>query len=486
MTFTIDDARLEYELRNIFTLFFPHEKIGRTDPADGEDGFRLSSKVGDGGFSVTLVGYARGRRYENSASAPDTEAAERLLCRMLYECLADATGKTFRWGILTGIRPVKLLEKLRSRGLSDGEIRRVLHEEYLVAEDKLDLLFETAVHETRIARESTTDSYCLYVAIPFCKTRCSYCSFVSHSIDRAAKLIPVYLDRLCEELVAIAQLAAECGLTLRTVYIGGGTPTVLAAADLRRLIDTIAKCFPVDTALEYTCEAGRPDTIDEEKLRILKNGGVTRISINPQSFNDEVLAAIGRSHTAKELLDCYALAEMVGFSCVNMDLIAGLPMDTPDSFRHSVDKAVALRPGNITVHTLTEKRASTITAEGGGVYRMTDNEVEKALDYANAAIKYAGYFPYYMYRQKNTRAALENVGYCLPGKEGKYNVFIMNETHTILAAGAGAVTKLRDQATGRIERIFNFKYPYEYIDRYEEVLARKKTVRNFYKDCSKL
>ena len=477
MTFTINDEGFLFEIRNIFTLFYPHKKIARQQPVPGEDGFAMHFD----GTAVSLQGQVGDRAYRKTAAVANREQAERVLCCMLYEALSDATGLRFQWGILTGIRPVKMLEKLMGQGLTEEEAADVLRRDYLVQPEKLTLLRETTRRETAVAALSTPDSYCLYLAVPFCKTRCSYCSFVSHSIDKAAPLIEPYLERMCEELRDKAAMAGQLGLTLRTIYIGGGTPTVLSASQLKRLTDAVCEYFPVDTALEYTCEAGRPDTIDWEKLQVLKNAGVTRISINPQSMNDEVLCAIGRSHTAKELLDCYRMARGVGFDCINMDLIAGLPMDTLESHEKTVEQILDLRPENITIHTLAEKRASTITAQGGGQYGMSEAEVEEALRFGREKLEQAGYAPYYMYRQKNTRAGLENVGYCLPGKEGLYNVFIMNETHSIFAVGAGAVTKLKCARENRIERVFNLKYPYEYIDRFDEVKERGKAILDFYR-----
>lgn len=477
MTFTINDSGFLFEIRNIFTLFYPHEKMEQRPPARGEDGFQLCYDEG----TVSLEGQVGNRTYRKAQNAQTRQEAERLLCRMLYDCLSDATGRRFPWGILTGIRPVKMLEKLTARGLTEAQALETLGRDYLVQPEKLSLLKETARNEMAVAARSTPDSYCLYLAIPFCKTRCSYCSFVSHSIDKAAALIEPYLDRMCEELADKAQMAKQLGLTLRTIYIGGGTPTVLSAPQLKRLTDAVRMHFPVDTALEYTCEAGRPDTISRDKLEVLKAAGVTRVSINPQSLNDEVLCAIGRSHTAQQVLDCFQMAREVGFPCINMDLIAGLPMESLESHKHTLETVLALRPENITVHTLTEKRASTITQQGGAQYGMGEQEVEEALRYGRDRLAEAGYVPYYMYRQKNTRGGLENVGYCLPGKEGLYNVFIMNETHSILAVGAGAVTKLKCGRENRIERVFNFKYPYEYIDRFAEVKERGKAILDFYR-----
>ena len=331
----------------------------------------------------------------------------------------------------------------------------------------------------RAAAELEPNDISLYVGIPFCPTRCSYCSFVSRTVgDKATRaLVQPYVDKLCAELTAIRETADRCGLHIRTFYIGGGTPTSLSAAQLEQLMSHIAKTFDLAKLDEYTVEAGRPDCTDAEKLAVIREYGATRISINPQTFSDEVLANIGRKHSAQDILDCYAEARAAGHDDINMDLIAGLPGDTVEGFEKSLRQAIALDPENITVHTLTLKRASRIVIED-----------QKENDYADVAamlekchlLAEAGYRPYYLYRQKNTLQNLENVGWCKPGHEGYYNIYIMEEVQTILSAGAGGSTKLVADGGKRMQRIFNFKYPTEYIQRFDEVLERKKGVAVFY------
>lgn len=314
-------------------------------------------------------------------------------------------------------------------------------------------------------------TYSLYIGIPFCPSRCSYCSFVSCNLDRDRKLVQPYVDCLCREVEAIRDEADKAGLMLCSIYIGGGTPTSLSAAQLRQLMGTVRDCFDLSTIVEYTVEAGRPDCTDAEKLAVIREYGATRISINPQTFSDEVLANIGRRHSAQDIIDCYAEARAAGHDDINMDLIAGLPGDTVEGFEKSLRQAIALDPENITVHTLTLKRASRIVIED-----------QKENDYADVAamlekchlLAEAGYRPYYLYRQKNTLQNLENVGWCKPGHEGYYNIYIMEEVQTILSAGAGGSTKLVADGGKRMQRIFNFKYPTEYIQRFDEVLERKK------------
>ena len=333
------------------------------------------------------------------------------------------------------------------------------------------------LQEPILKEGSAPKTYSLYIGIPFCPSRCSYCSFVSCNLDRDRKLVQPYVDCLCREVEEIRAQAEQAGLKLCSIYIGGGTPTSLSADQLRQLMGTVRQCFDLSRVVEYTVEAGRPDCTDAEKLAVIKEYGATRISINPQTFSDEVLAGIGRRHSAQDILDCFADARKAGHDDINMDLIAGLPGDTVEGFEKSLRQAIALDPENITVHTLTLKRASRIVIED-----------QKENDYADVAamlekchlLAEAGYRPYYLYRQKNTLQNLENVGWCKPGHEGYYNIYIMEEVQTILSAGAGGSTKLVADGGKRMQRIFNFKYPTEYIQRFDEVLERKKGVAVFY------
>ena len=382
-----------------------------------------------------------------------------------------------KWGVLTGIRPVKLAMQLHDMGLSEEEIRKKLKEERLVSDEKLDLLLTTMEHELEIRASSRPNSVSLYISIPFCPSRCSYCTFTSHSVEKAAKLIPQYVELLCGELKDIAVLIDEIGLHLETVYMGGGTPTVLTAKQLDRVLSTVNESFDMTGVRELTVEAGRPDTITAEKLAVLKKNGVGRISINPQTMDDEVLAAIGRKHTAEDVKNAFALAKTFGFDSINMDLISGLPGDNMEKFRKTIAEVIAMNPDNITLHTLTVKHGANLAPMAQSVFAATADAMN---EYAYGEFAKAGYFPYYLYRQKGTVDNLENVGFCKPGKEGIYNIFIMDETHTVLSAGAGGVTKLKAPYDKKIERIFNFKYPYEYIERFELMNERKEQVRNFY------
>ncbi|MBR5872645.1 MAG: coproporphyrinogen dehydrogenase HemZ [Oscillospiraceae bacterium] len=396
---------------------------------------------------------------------------------LLYKMLSKITGLSPKWGTLTGIRPVKLALSMMDGGISAEEVRRKFKEERLVSEEKLNLLLSTAEHERDIRALSKPESVSMYISIPFCPSRCSYCSFTSHAIEKAAKLIPQYVDLLCEELRDTAVLMDELGLHLETVYMGGGTPTVLNPEQLDRVLSTARSSFDFGGVRELTVEAGRPDTITAEKLEVMKKNGVDRISINPQTMDDEVLELIGRKHSAKDVIDAFNMARSFGFDNINMDLISGLPGDNFDKFRRTIDSVLELDPENITLHTLTVKRSANLA---GDAQNMLTKTVDEMNEHAFRCFDEAGYYPYYLYRQKGTVEALENTGFCKPGKEGIYNVFIMDETHTILATGAGGVTKMKDPHGPKIERIFNFKFPYEYVDRFDLMNERKEQVKDFY------
>lgn len=414
--------------------------------------------------------YAETERFAETERARNMEIAT-------YEVLAAILGIRPKWGVLTGIRPVKLAMLMHDEGLSAEEIRTKLREERLVSDEKLDLLLSTMEHELEIRALSKPNSVSLYISIPFCPSRCSYCTFTSHSVEKAAKLIPQYVTLLCSELEDIAVLIEELGLHLETVYMGGGTPTVLTAQQLDDVLSTVNRCFDMSGVREITVEAGRPDTITAEKLSVLKKNGVERISINPQTMDDEVLAEIGRRHTAKDVKDAFALARTFNFNSINMDLISGLPGDNAEKFRRTIDEVLAMSPDNITLHTLTVKHGANLAPMAQSIFAKTVDEMN---EYAYDEFAKAGYFPYYLYRQKGTVDNLENTGFCKPGKEGIYNIFIMDETHSIISAGAGGVTKMKAPYGKKIERIFNFKYPYEYIERFELMNERKEQVKDFY------
>ncbi|MBR3909525.1 MAG: coproporphyrinogen dehydrogenase HemZ, partial [Clostridia bacterium] len=309
---------------------------------------------------------------------------------------------------------------------------------------------------------------------------CSYCSFVSHSVQMAKKLIPDYVKLLCVELEETAKIAKALNLRLETIYIGGGTPTTLSPEQLDAVMQTVKSNFDLSFLREYTVEAGRPDTITPEKLMVIKKMGATRISINPQTMNDNVLSYIGRNHTASQTVEAFNLARELGFDNINTDLIAGLPTDTFESFKVTLSRVLEMNPESVTVHSLSMKRSSNLSTSGNLPELEAGKTAGMMVDYALETLSKNEILPYYMYRQSKTVGNLENVGYSKKGYECLYNVFIMDETHTILSCGASAVTKLREPFGNQIERIFNYKYPYEYITKFDEILYRKKRIKEFY------
>lgn len=404
---------------------------------------------------------------------------ELVSAQLLYKLLCDFTGLTQPWGILTGVRPVKLLRRLAEESSEEQAVKK-FEKDFFVSNEKIALSRETEHNERKILELSKPESFSLYVGIPFCPSRCSYCSFVMASIERAEKLIEPYTKLLCEEIERTAEIANKLGLRLETVYFGGGTPTTLSAEQLDTVLGTVNKSFDMSTCREFTVEAGRPDTIDIAKLFALKENKVDRISINPQTVNDEVLKTIGRKHTAQQFFDAFELARKCGLDNINTDLIAGLPTDTPESFKNSLDSIVRLNAECITVHTLCMKRASRLTTEGVTLDLQQARDAREMLAYTQNILGQNEYIPYYMYRQSRMVGNLENVGWSKRGFESLYNVYVMDETHTILACGSGGVTKLKRNNPDYLERIFNFKYPYEYIDRFDELIQRKSGIMQFY------
>ena len=392
----------------------------------------------------------------------------------------EALGVAPPWGSLTGVRPTKVaLALLREGGREYAD--RVLDETYRVTPERRRLAIEAAEAGQRAAEALRPDEISLYVGIPFCPTRCAYCSFVAQSVEKTFAMVEPYLDALCAEIAAAGQTVRETGLRIKSFYMGGGTPTTLTAPQMNRLLTALETHFNFSTLSELTVEAGRPDTITAEKLAVLKAHRVTRLSVNPQSMNDAVLSAIGRRHTAEDIRRAMALVREAGFPHVNMDLIAGLSEDTPASFRASLDECLTLGADNITVHTLSLKKGSRITLEGGGI--PSGEDVAKMLDYANAALRKHGYAPYYLYRQKYMSGSFENVGWALPGAQSLYNIYIMEELHGILSLGAGGSTKMVGRTEGGdvlIRRAFNAKFPKEYIERSEKWRANLAEFAEFY------
>lgn len=476
-----------YEVESLTRMLFPGTKREDAGEIPQNGDYVLAEMSPDGESCKLFVSVHVGEKNKSGESFCNAELPEKqrvfLLNRLLYEISCELLGEKLRWGMLTGIRPIKLYHQLAAEGLSDAQMADAMREKYLIGDAMNSLALTVRRAEKRINSESLPLGFSLYISIPFCPQRCSYCSFVSASVEHMRHLIPRYVECLCEEIRETAKSARKLGLSLQTVYFGGGTPTTLSAEELKLLFDTIEEEFDLSGILEYTVEAGRPDTIDRDRLLALKNAGVGRISVNPQTMNDRILRSIGRNHSSSDIKEAFSLAREIGFDCINMDLIAGLSDETPEEFLSSLKRVIALSPENVTVHTLTLKRASTLSEQGAQEkYYLRRAEVTEMVDSAREELTLAGYAPYYLYRQKNTIGALDNTGYAKAGKEGFYNVFIMDETHTILACGAGAVTKLKAPYSGEIERIYNYKYPGEYIERFDEMLRRKEGILRFYEE----
>ena len=475
----------KYELEKLIRIFLPFEKIEFCEREEREDRTSITSLLRsekETQLSAELLIDGKSFRFSETLSNENPDygnECERLLAVALYNCFVKASGYVPEWGILTGVRPAKLFSRLSVfEGVSKAE--EWFKKGLMVSENKISLCRETVESEDRITALSAPDSFSLYISIPFCPTRCAYCSFVSHSIEQAKGLIPEYIRLLKEELRLTAEIAKKLNLRLETIYIGGGTPTSLTADQIGEIMTAVKGCFDLYALREYTVEAGRPDTVTKEKLDTIKRLGATRISINPQTMNDEVLKAIGRRHTAEETEKAFLLARECGFDNINTDLIAGLHGDTFESFKETVRRVLALDPESVTIHSLSMKRSSTLNVNGLFPEAKMGEEAAKMVNFARETLTGNGIFPYYMYRQSKTVGNLENVGYAKRGKECLYNVYTLDETHTVLACGASAVTKLREPKGPYIERIFNYKYPYEYISRFDELAIRKDGILRFY------
>ncbi|WP_291258417.1 coproporphyrinogen dehydrogenase HemZ [Flavonifractor sp.] len=478
----------KYAAEQMLLTLFPTERPEYADapPGPGEDALVLSLSRGETWATATAALTWGGAEYRAArrcrvSELTDRLSADRALQRILklafYDAGTAALGKEPPWGALTGVRPVKIPAKAMLAGATPAQAEKVLRDTYRVSPGRRKLAMDCAQASLAAQRSLGEQEVSLYVGIPFCPTRCAYCSFVSADVGRALKLIDPFLDALSREIRATGAMLADAGLRVRTVYFGGGTPTTLTAPQLDRLMGELAEHIDLSACTEYTVEAGRPDTITAEKLAVLKRRGCDRVSVNPQSMSDAVLAAMGRAHRAADILGAFALVRESGIGCVNMDLIAGLPGDSADGFRSSLDQVLSLAPENVTVHTLALKKGSRLME--GETPLPPGEDVAAMLDYAWAALRESGQIPYYLYRQKYMSGSFENVGWCLPGTESLYNICMMEELHTIVSLGGGGVTKLVDRHTGYIQRVANAKYPQEYIQKIDAICADKARVAEF-------
>lgn len=393
------------------------------------------------------------------------------LKRQIYRKLEALTGKSPKWGILTGIRPVKLAGELQRQLGSPRAAAEALQQEYLVSKEKTDLVLELYQYQQEQLFQPLRDSAGVYIGIPFCPTRCLYCSFTSN--QKGPEEIERYLQALEREILFAGQKMKENSILPESIYIGGGTPTTLTEHQLRRLLSQIRQAFDCSVLKEFTVEAGRPDTVTPEKLQVFKEFGVGRISINPQSMHQRTLELIGRSHTAEETKGAFQMAREAGIPVINADLIAGLPRESTEDFLASLQQVMGFAPENITLHTLAVKRSSRLKELDQGYHYRKPEMTEEMLGRAGQILRRAGYRPYYLYRQKHTAGSTENIGYCKSDALSLYNVRIMEEAQTIVALGAGGITKVYYPAENRLERVPNVSNYEIYIERLEEMMRRK-------------
>ena len=422
-----------------------------------------ATKITLGGKTVTAS-----RRLKTAEET--VRLRRRILQQSYYLAAIQLLDHLPAWGALAGVRPTKLSTKHILEGGSPKSAEKLLRNVYYVTEERRKLAVDCSVSTVHAAGLLQPEDVSLYVGIPFCPTRCSYCSFVSRTIGKRTELLEPYLNALLQEIAVPGRLLADSGRPIRTIYIGGGTPTTLSSSQMAVLLDAIGDSFDLSRCMEFTVEGGRPDTLSEEKLRTIHDHGADRMSINPQTMVDSVLRACGRPHTAADVLDAYRWAQSAGFDAINMDLIAGLPTDDFDGFRHSLDTVAALAPANITVHTLALKKGADLFEKRENL--SSANAVSRMVDYANETLRALGYQPYYLYRQKYMSGSFENVGWSRDGKDCLYNIYMMEELHTILSLGGGGMNKV-NLPDGTLQRFHNPKFPEQYIEMLPSVLKEK-------------
>ena len=472
----LNKPEFEYDIHSLIKAFFPEENVSATaEDKKYDEEITLTFQIcyGEKEIFIAWDGMTSGKKGEISFEVDfsDRQATKNQLKQKLYQVLTDITGEKLPWGTLTGIRPTKIPMKLLEEGKSKAEIRSYMKDTYFASDEKIELSIDIAERELEILKKIDYENgYSLYIGIPFCPTTCLYCSFTSFPLVSWRTKVDSYLDALEHELDYVAVKFGK--KHLNSIYIGGGTPTTLEPYQLDRLIRKIRCSFDLSDCLEFTVEAGRPDSITREKLETLKKWGITRISINPQTMKDETLKIIGRRHTVAQTVESFQMARELGFDDINMDLIMGLPEESLEDVKNTLDQVKALKPDNLTVHSLALKRAARLNMfkEDYKDYKMvnTTEHMDLTAEYARAM----GLEPYYLYRQKSMAGNLENVGYASPGKAGIYNILIMEEKQTIVACGAGTVTK-RVYGDGRIDRCDNVKDVKLYMEKIDEMIRRK-------------
>ncbi len=474
-----------FAVEQIMVVLFPGEKPEYPEGEPCGDYAHVSLKRTKARITACTEFSRGGETAKSTSVLPVCEDAEeydrrarQVIRTSFFKAVKQVCGISPEWGAMTGIRPAKVAQKLMEQGADDEQVNRTLKNSYFVKKKRRDLCLKVAHAGINAAADGTPKDASVYIGIPFCVSRCKYCSFVSHSIDKAQHLVEPYLNALLFEMESTGKAARELGLNIKSVYIGGGTPTSLSASQLERVMKGVYENFDLSNIEEYTVEAGRPDTVDAQKLKVIFENGATRISANPQTMSDYVLELMGRRHTAQDIVDMVAALRKLGSIDINMDVIAGLPGDTLESFKNTINRVIKLNPENITVHTLAVKKGSTLKEEGIAI--PDGAETLAMVEYASDKLKKSGYDPYYLYRQKYMSGNLENVGYARDGRIGLYNIYIMDELHTILSLGAGGVTKLVNRGKVKIERIFNLKYPYEYNNAHQRLKENADRIKGFY------
>lgn len=466
MRITIDDSTnsaksLYYQ--SLVLLYLPCEKFSENDETDNSLYIKAFQQDGCNHVFVRLCADGKVSEVKDVKKINNNQYADmkNFIGRTFVKCAEKIFGFVPPWGISTGVKPVKLASMYIEKFGKDTAFR-ILTEEYLISPSKAKTAIDACINEHNVVSGLDDNPCSLYVSIPFCPTKCNYCSFVSCTTPRLLSLIPDYLVKLKKELITIGKTVREHGLNLQSIYVGGGTPAILDEFQIEDLVNTI-NCNFDTTGKEFTFEAGRPDCITYEKLKVLKSMGVERVSINTQTTNDDILKSVGRSHTYSQYLKSIEYAKQLEFRCINTDLIAGLPGESNESFMKSVKDVASLELENVTVHAFTLKKSSEYRINGD-VNINGDKSAMMMTDFACEYLGDKGYFPYYMYRQKNTVGNLDNVGYSKYGHESIYNIIMMGEYHTVFGAGAGSVTKIVSKNKSKVERIFSPKYPYEFLD----------------------
>ena len=465
-----------YEMNIFINIFFDKEETGTvtTDFIDKKTEIYAKTTIEFDGKSYFGEFFMPFRISEESDAKIKKMCG--ICCVRSFVFAAQKIRKTaLPWGVLSGIRPAKYVRELKEEGKAADEISKILREIFDVSDKKISLAQKVSENEEKILKNVEKNSVSIYIGIPFCPSRCLYCSFVSTDVKLSGRYIDEFVELLLKEIEYTGKILKDLGLSVQNIYIGGGTPTTLSACQLEKIFDKIRENIDINNLTEFTVEAGRPDTITAEKLLKIKEGGADRISINPQTLNDKTLEIIGRKHSVTDFYRAFELAKSAGFKCINTDLIAGLPGESFEMFKGSIDGIIALDPENITVHSMCVKRAAALNFQK--IPLASAELADKMLSYAQDNIINSGREPYYMYRQKNISGNLENVGYAKSGYFSQYNINIMEEVQTIIGLGGGGVSKI--VKGDRIERIPNFKEPYEYIRRFDEILAKKDEIKNF-------